>query len=64
LSIHLDPLIKEKLNAFAKRRRRLIVMRGVFSAVAMLLLTMLIIAGIDLSVRMADWVRWTLSGAA
>ena len=64
MSIHLDPLIKEKLNAFAKRRRRLIVMRGVFSAVAMLLLTMLIIAGIDLSVRMADWVRWTLSGAA
>ena len=64
MSIHLDPVIQEKLTAFANRRRRLIVTRGVFAALAMLLLTMLIIAGIDLSVRMPDWLRWTLSGSA
>ena len=64
MSTHLDPVIQEKLTAFANRRRRLIVTRGVFAALAMLLLTMLIIAGIDLSVRMPDWLRWALSGSA
>ncbi len=38
--------------------------RGVFAALAMLMLTMLIIAAIDLVVRMPDWLRWALSGTA
>ncbi len=64
MSTHLDPVIQEKLTAFARRRRSLIVTRGIFAAVAMLLLTMLVIAAIDLTVRMPDWLRWTLSGSA
>jgi hypothetical protein len=64
MSTHLDPVIQEKLNAFAARRRRLIITRGIFAALAMLLMTMLIIAAIDLQVRMPDWLRWTLSGTA
>ena len=64
MSTHLDPVIQEKLTAFARRRRSLIVTRGIFAAVTMLLLTMLVIAAIDLSVRMPDWLRWTLSGSA
>lgn len=38
--------------------------RGVFAALAMLLFTMLVIAAIDLQVRMPDWLRWVLSGSA
>ena len=64
MSTHLDPVIQQKLSAFAARRRRLIVTRGIFAALAMLLFTMLIIAAIDLQVRMPDWLRWTLSGSA
>src|SRR5712675_640607 len=47
MNIHLDPVIQRKLSAFAGRRRRLIVMRGVFAAVAMLLVTLLIVALVD-----------------
>src|SRR5438270_13656878 len=64
MSIHLDPLIQQKLSAFAGRRRRLIVIRGAFAGVAMLLLTLLIIAVVDYTWVLPDWVRWTLSGGS
>ncbi|MEQ1852406.1 MAG: hypothetical protein ABMA01_12540, partial [Chthoniobacteraceae bacterium] len=64
MSIQVDPLIQEKLGAFAARRRRLIIIRGVLAAVAMLLGTMLIVAAIDFQWMLPDWARWSLSGAA
>ena len=64
MSNRLDPLIQEKLRAFARRRRRLIITRGVFAALAMLLLTMFVVAAIDYSFVMPDWARWALSGTA
>ena len=39
-------------------------MRGALAAIAMLLLTMLVIAAIDFQWVLPDWARWTLSGAA
>src|SRR3954467_10814778 len=64
MSNRLDPLIQEKLRAFARRRRRLIVIRGVFAALAMLLLTMVLVAVVDYNWVLPDWARWTLSGTA
>src|SRR5688572_30176468 len=64
MSNRLDPLIQAKLRAFAARRRRLIIMRGIFAAVAMLLLTMLLIAAVDMTWVLPDWARWTMSGVA
>ena len=58
MSIELDPLIQQKLNSFAARRKRLIITRGVLAALAMLLLTMLVIAAIDFQWVLPDWVRW------
>jgi hypothetical protein len=64
MSNRLDPLIQEKLRAFARRRRRLIILRGVLAAKNMLLLTMVIVAAVDYSLVLPDWARWTLSGTA
>ncbi len=65
MSSHLDSLILQKLQAFARRRRSLIILRGVFAAVAMLVGTMILVAGMDfLFPLMADWVRWALSAVA
>ncbi|MEO6738840.1 MAG: hypothetical protein ABIP20_01215, partial [Chthoniobacteraceae bacterium] len=64
MSPTLDPLIQEKLRAFARRRRRLIIIKGLLAAVAMLLLTMLVVAAIDMKWMLPEWLRWSLSGAA
>ncbi len=64
MSATLDPLIQEKLSAFAGRRRKLIIIKGVLAAVAMLLLTMLVVAAVDMQWMLPDWLRWSLSGAA
>ena len=64
MTTELDPSIQQKLRAFALRRRRLIVIKGVLAALAMLLLTMLAVAAIDLIWLLPDWLRWTLSGVA
>ncbi len=64
MSNHIDPLILQKLTAFARRRRRLILLRGVCAAVAMGLATMMAVALIDRFFVLEDWVRWTLSGVA
>jgi hypothetical protein len=61
MSHQIDPLILQKLRAFARRRRRLILFRGICAAVATLLLTMMLIALLDRLVRLPDGVRWALS---
>ena len=60
----MDPLILQKLQAFAARRRRLIILRGICSALAMLLATMMAVALLDRLFLMPDWLRWSLSGVA
>jgi len=60
----LDPRILTKLHAFAQRRRKLILIRGVAVAFAMLLATMLIVAAIDYLFVLPDAVRYGLSAAA
>ena len=64
MSTHIDPLILEKLQAFAQRRRKLIVRRGIYAAVATLLVAMMVVALMDWAFVLPDAVRWTLSGAA
>ena len=61
---HLDPVILQKLRAFAARRRSLIMLRGVFSAVAMLIATMVVVAAIDFHFFLSDRMRWVLSSVA
>src|SRR6185295_215418 len=60
----LDPRIAAKLRAFAQRRRKLILVRGLCSAIGMLLGTMMIVALVDWLLVLSDEVRWTLSAAA
>ena len=60
----LDPSIGQKLQDFAQRRRKLIILRGVCAAVAMLLASMMLVALIDSFFLLEDWMRWTLSGLA
>src|ERR1700760_2872665 len=60
----IDPLILQKLQAFAERRRQLIVRRGIYAAVATLLVAMMIVALLDWAFILPDGVRWSLSGAA
>ena len=64
MSNRTDPLILQKLQAFAQRRRKLIVRRGIFAAVATLLVAMMIVAFIDWLLVLPDVARWALSGAA
>ncbi|HEV7402740.1 MAG TPA: hypothetical protein VGO11_07445, partial [Chthoniobacteraceae bacterium] len=64
MSTTLDPRIAAKLDAFAHRRRRLIIFRGVCAAIAMLLGAMMIVAVIDWIFMLPDWLRWGLSSAA
>src|ERR1700734_3910395 len=63
-STKIDPLILQKLQAFADRRRRLIVRRGLYAAVATLLVAMMLVAFMDWMFVLPDAARWTLSGAA
>ncbi|MDR3401500.1 MAG: hypothetical protein P4L99_03290 [Chthoniobacter sp.] len=64
MSTHTDPLILNKLQAFAQRRRKLIVRRGLYAAGATLLVAMMVVAFLDWAFVLPDVVRWTLSGAA
>ncbi|HEX8309734.1 MAG TPA: hypothetical protein VF614_00355, partial [Chthoniobacteraceae bacterium] len=64
MSSQLDPKILAKLRAFAARRRKLIIIRGICAAVAMLLATMMLVALIDWIFILPDEVRWGLSAAA
>ena len=65
MSSHLDPVILNKLQAFARRRRDLIIVRGVLVTLTLLIAAMLGVAAVDFWVPLlADGVRWALSGAA
>ena len=62
MSAHIDPIILQKLQAFARRRRALILIRGIFAAVAMLVGTMVVVAAVDFWIPfLSNGVRWTLS---
>ena len=63
-STKIDPLILQKLQAFADRRRKLIIFRGIYAAVATLLVAMMVVAFLDWLFVLPDAARWTLSGAA
>ena len=60
----LDPLTQEKIDAFARRRRRLILVRGICAVVSILLATMTILAIVDRFFYMPDEARYALSGLA
>jgi len=61
----LDPVILEKLRAFAHRRRRLIILRGVLVTLATLMVAMIGVAAFDYWIPLlADGMRWALSGTA
>ena len=63
MGTRIDTVILGKLEAFARRRRRLILFRGMLSVVGILSGVMLLVATIDFSVPfLADWVRWGMSG--
>src|SRR4051794_9547420 len=64
MSSALDPKIAAKLDAFARRRRRLIIFRGICAGLAMLGASMMVVAILDFRFLLADWARWTLSGIA
>src|SRR4051812_3638888 len=70
MSSRLDPLIRQKLRSFARRRRRLIVVRGVLAALAMLFFAMILVAAVDFAstayfnVFLPKWSRYALSGVA
>lgn len=61
---HLSPLTRHKLAEFGRRRRRLILFRGLFAAVASLLGAMLLIAIPDYLFVLSDTARWVLSTLA
>lgn len=60
----LAPEIAAKLSAFALRRRRLLLLRGVCAAVAVWLVAMGVVAFFDRVLILEDWVRYVLAGAA
>ena len=47
MSKHLDPIILKQLRAFARRRRSLILVRGVLATLAMLVGAMVAVAAVD-----------------
>ncbi|MEI6655687.1 MAG: hypothetical protein WCP45_13040, partial [Verrucomicrobiota bacterium] len=61
----LDPVILQKLRAFARRRRSLIILRGGLATVATLMVAMIGVAAFDYWIPLlADGVRWALSATA
>jgi len=60
----LDPLTQGKIDAFARRRRRLILVRGICAVVSILLVTMTLLAIVDRFFYMPDEARYALSGLA
>src|SRR6516225_618890 len=60
----LDPTILAKIDAFARRRRRLILIRGICAVFSILLAAMSALALVDYFVLLPDEARWTLSVVA
>ena len=61
MSTALDPVVVRKLQHFARRRRRLIIARGLFSGIATFVVCMAIVAAIDWYWLLTDSTRWGLS---
>lgn len=57
----LDPLTQAKIDAFARRRRRLILIRGICSVLTILLATMSLLAMADYLFLLPDELRYLLS---
>jgi hypothetical protein len=57
----LDPLTQGKIDAFARRRRRLILIRGICAVLTILLATMSLLAIIDYLFLLPDEARYALS---
>ena len=60
----LDPLTQAKIDAFAHRRRRFILLRGVCAVVSILLATMTLLAFVDRFFLLPDELRYVCSGLA
>ena len=61
MSVQVDPIILSKLEEFRKRRRNLIVLRGLCSAVVSLLAFFTVIAVADYLVGMSENLRYALT---
>jgi len=61
MNTRLDPVTLYKLRTFAKRRNRLIAVRGASAVIATALVAMSAVAFIDLLLVLPDWARITLS---
>ncbi|MHC4742538.1 MAG: hypothetical protein ACYS8Z_11540, partial [Planctomycetota bacterium] len=64
MNAHLDPVTLYKLQTFAKRRNRLIAVRGGCAFLATALVAMSVVAFVDFFLVLPDWARITLSIAA
>ena len=64
MSVHLDPVTRQKIEAFARRRRRLVMGRGLCAGVFSLLATMTAVALLDYLFVLSDETRWALSMTA
>jgi hypothetical protein len=60
----LDPVTQAKIETFARRRRRLILVRGLCAVLTILLAAMTVVALVDWQILLPDEVRWALSGTA
>src|SRR5207248_10669049 len=60
----LDPLTQSKIDAFASRRRRFILVRGICAVVTILLATMTILAFVDRFFLIPDELRYAGSALA
>lgn len=60
----LDPQTRARLRQFGRRRRRLILLRGICAVVVSLTVTMLAVVGLDWWTSMSDTVRLSLSVVA
>ena len=57
----LDPLTQAKIDAFARRRRRFILVRGICAVVSILLVTMTMLAFVDRFFLLPDELRYAFS---
>ncbi len=61
MDVNLDPRIEQKVEAFGRRRRQLIILRGIYASVATAIVTLSAVALLDYLVFLEDGTRYTLS---
>ena len=64
MDISLDPMTERKIRQFGKRRRKLILYRGICTFVTLVIVAFGLVGLVDYLVFMEDWVRYVLSGVA